>query len=189
MLRVAFQPSPHEAAVFLRRPNASGFSGASAPTLRALFDEHVGYVRDSLGRLGVPHADRDDAVQEVFLTVNELLDGFDPTRPFRPWVFAIAWRIALRHHRRRARRREELAEPELVAAKAPTEVHDGDAREMIACGLAAIDAHRRPVFVMKELDGCAMAEIADLLGIPLNTAWSRLRLARSEFRDAVSRLS
>ncbi len=162
----------------------------ATPTLRELFDAHVVYVWDSLGRLGVPHADRDDAVQEVFLTVNDLLEDFDAARPFRPWVFSIAYRIALRNHRKRGRRREDLEAPEDLAAFARgSDDHDArDAREVVARALDAIDVHRRAVFVMKEIDDCEMTDIATLLGIPLNTAYSRLRLARDEFREAVSRL-
>ncbi|MCW5831738.1 MAG: sigma-70 family RNA polymerase sigma factor, partial [Labilithrix sp.] len=160
------------------------------PSLRELFDAHRTYVQSSLGRLGVPRADRDDAVQDVFLTVNDLLDDFDSTRPFRPWVFAIVYRVALRHHRRRWRRREELAAPEQLASRAQDDEAVGarTAREIVARAVAAMEARRRTVFVLKEIDGCAMAEIAARLGIPVNTAYSRLRLARREFRDAVTRL-
>ena len=42
--------------------------------------------------------------------------------------------------------------------------------------------------VMAELDGATAPEIAEALGIPLNTAYSRLRVARQRFADAARRL-
>jgi RNA polymerase sigma-70 factor (ECF subfamily) len=159
-------------------------------SFRDLFDAHVGFVWSTLGRLGVSIGDRDDALQEVFLHLHDLLEDYDRTRPFRPWLFAIVYRIALRYHRKRSRRREQLESPDEVAAKAGT--HDGqemrDAREIVGRALSAIDIHRRAVFVMKELEGHDVPEIAEALGIPLNTAYSRLRVAREEFRDAVTRI-
>jgi RNA polymerase sigma-70 factor (ECF subfamily) len=54
--------------------------------------------------------------------------------------------------------------------------------------LDAIDLDRRAVFVLYEIDGVTMDEIARSLGIPVNTAYSRLRVARGEFAAAVKRL-
>lgn len=165
-------------------------SHVPAGSFRDLFDVHASFVWSTLGRFGVATADRDDALQEVFLHVHDLLPDYDAARPFRPWLFAIAYRVALQHLRKRGRRREELEPPADVAARAGA--HDGqhtrDAREIVRRALAAIDIHRRAVFVMKEIEGHDVPEIAEALGIPLNTAYSRLRVAREEFRDAVTRI-
>ena len=53
--------------------------------------------------------------------------------------------------------------------------------------LAALELDRRAVFVMHDIDGHVMPDIATALGIPLNTAYSRLRLARADFAVAVKR--
>jgi RNA polymerase sigma-70 factor (ECF subfamily) len=157
---------------------------------RALFDANVAYVWNTLGRLGLAPADRDDGIQEVFLHVHDLLADYDPSRPIKPWLFAIAYRVALQQRRKHGRRREQCETPTEVVTKAGA--HDGrssqEARELVARALASIDIHRRAVFVMKELDGYDVPEIAEALGIPLNTAYSRLRVARDEFRHAVTRL-
>jgi RNA polymerase sigma-70 factor (ECF subfamily) len=58
-------------------------------------------------------------------------------------------------------------------------------RALVARALGALDLDRRAVFVMHELEGQAVPEIARALAIPLNTAYSRLRLARRDFVDAV----
>ena len=54
--------------------------------------------------------------------------------------------------------------------------------------LEHIPIERRGVFVMHDIDGIAAPEIAVALEIPLNTAYSRLRLARRDFGEAVARL-
>jgi RNA polymerase sigma-70 factor (ECF subfamily) len=163
---------------------------SGSPSFRELYDAHVAYVWSTLGRLGVTPADRDDALQEVFVHVHDLFADYDSSRPFKPWLFAIAYRVALRHHRKRGRRREQLEPPNDVAAKAGghDDLRAREAREIVTRALSSIDIHRRAVFVMKEIDGHDVPEIADALGIPLNTAYSRLRVAREEFRDAVARI-
>jgi RNA polymerase sigma-70 factor (ECF subfamily) len=51
--------------------------------------------------------------------------------------------------------------------------------------LDGLDLDRRAVFVMHELDEIPMPEIARTLAIPLNTAYSRLRLARADVAQAI----
>jgi len=54
--------------------------------------------------------------------------------------------------------------------------------------LEELDLDRRAVFVMHDIDGHVMPDIAAALGVPLNTAYSRLRLARADFAAAVERV-
>src|SRR5262249_9412222 len=61
-------------------------------------------------------------------------------------------------------------------------------QRLVLAAIESIDLAKRAVFVMAEIDGHTMPEIATALGIPLNTAYSRLRLARGEFADAARRL-
>ena len=58
------------------------------------------------------------------------------------------------------------------------------ARKLIARALEAIPHERRGVFVMHDIDGTPIPEVAETFGIPLNTAYSRLRLARRDFESA-----
>jgi RNA polymerase sigma-70 factor (ECF subfamily) len=53
--------------------------------------------------------------------------------------------------------------------------------------LEEMPMERRAVFVLYEIEGITMAEIASLLQIPMGTVASRLRLAREDFRAAVAR--
>jgi len=57
---------------------------------RALLHGIVPYVRAMASRAFHEPADIEDAVQEVLITLHEVRASYDPTRPFRPWLAAIA---------------------------------------------------------------------------------------------------
>jgi len=163
----------------------------AARSFRELFEGELSYVWHTLRRLGVREADRLDLAQEVFVTVHGLQSDFDPTRPVRPWLFGIAYRIALRYRALARHGREVMGDEVDAADKAPL-ADEALARrqreQLVARAIGQIEIARRAVFLMSEIDGCAMPEIAETLGIPLNTGYSRLRLAREDFEAAVRRL-
>jgi RNA polymerase sigma-70 factor (ECF subfamily) len=161
------------------------------PAFRAVFDGEFDYVWSTLRRMGVRERDLEDLTHDTFLKVSQRLGDYDTARPLRPWLFAFAFRVAA-DYRRLARHRVEALgdvpdnpDPE----PAPDEqLATSEGRALIATALQAIELERRAVFVLHVLDDCAIPEVAVTLGIPLNTAYSRLRLAREEFSAAVHRL-
>jgi len=68
------------------------------------------------------------------------------------------------------------------------EVAAEEDRRLVLAALDGISPQRREVFVMYDLNDFSVAEIAETLSIPINTVYSRLRIAREEFRQAVTRL-
>lgn len=163
----------------------------SGMDFRQLFHDHASYVWNSLRRLGVPESERDDLTQEVFMTVHALRENFDASRAFRPWAFGIAYRIVLRH--RRARGKDAIPRDDIdIVDPAPTPQESLDAKQTqarVTAALARLEVHRRAVFIMKDIDGHSIPEIATELGIGLNTAYSRLRLAREDFAAELRRAS
>jgi len=163
----------------------------SLPDFRTLFAEHFAYVWHALRRLGVPARDLEDLAHDVFLEVHRGRDRYDPARPIRAWLFGFAFRKAS-HYRRRASHRYELqGETDERAEAAPTaleRVITTEALGVAHAALEALDIDRRAVFLMHEVDGFSIPEVAEALGIPLNTAYSRLRLARRDFRKHALRL-
>ena len=162
------------------------------PDLRAIFEEHVDHVAHSLRRLGVREADVPDLTQEVFVVMHHILPDYDPTRPMWPWIFGVLYRTAAAY--RRTAFRELLDDGSLAADRADSSVNieetvrKGEDRKLVLLALESLELHRRAVFVMADIDDVPVPEIARALGIPLNTAYSRLRLAREDFRAAASRL-
>lgn len=162
------------------------------PGFIELFRAHHDAVRRCLRALGVAHDQVDDATQDVFITVHRRLADFDPQRSMRAWVYGIARKVALKY--RESARRRLLAELRLLAAEVDPEPRRPDDRlardEAIAlvdrC-LDALDADRRAVFVLAELEGLSAPEIGEALGVKLNTVYSRLRSARALFEAALAR--
>jgi RNA polymerase sigma-70 factor, ECF subfamily len=161
------------------------------PTFPELFSEYSGYVWTALRRLGAKDSDLEDLTHDVFIRVFAHLGEYDPTRPIKPWLFGFAFRIAS-EDRRRIRRR-----PQLVAQTAePPDPNPGPIEQLLArerrqlawAALETLELDRRAVFILHELDGCPIPEVAESLGIPLATGYSRLRLAREDFDQAARRI-
>ena len=153
------------------------------PDFRSIFDREFSYVWTSLRRLGVALRDLEDVTHDVFVEVFRNFHRYDPTRPVRPWLFAFAFRFAS-DYRRLVRHRVEIYEDPVGTSAEPAAddvIASRELRALIAKALDAVDLVRRGVFILHEIDGEPMAEIAETLGIPLNTAYSRLRVAREEF--------
>lgn len=166
---------------------------AQAALFRGLFEEHATYVWNTLRRFGVREADVPDQVQEVFLVLfRRLASGeYDASLPPRPYLGAVAFRAASDHRRRASSRREVLEEEHPpVASTAPAAddlLASAQQRDLVLRALGDISDERRAVFVMHDIDELPVPEIARALEIPLNTAYSRLRLARQDFTKAVTR--
>jgi len=158
----------------------------------ALFTAELAWMWTTLRRLGVRPADLEDVTHDVFLSVYRKLDVYDPSRPVRPWLFAFAYRAAS-DYRRLARHREEptddVPEREAVAARGDDMLEQKEESALVHAALARVDLDRRAVLVAHEIDGTPMKDVAVALGIPLNTAYSRLRIGREELTAAVRRLT
>lgn len=157
--------------------------------LAQIFRDEFDYVCRSLLRLGVKQLDMEDMAQEVFVTVHRKLEEFDNDRPVRPWLFAFAARAAANYRRlkRHNNTSQEDAHHELASHEATDEAAEAlQKRELILRALEHLSQDQRTILVMHDLDGQTAPEIATALQIPLNTVYSRIRLARKNFRTAVT---
>lgn len=165
---------------------------ADVPAKAISFDEvyrsELSYVLHSLRRLGVSDAELEDVAHDVFVTIHRHLGEFDPSRPLRPWVFAFVYRTA-RDHRRLARHQKEVGGTEkqsVDTAPTPDErLDDERLRRILVEALDSLDIEKRRLIVMHDIDGMPIPEIAKALDVPLNTAYSRLRLARAALEKAL----
>ena len=161
---------------------------ALAAFFRTVFDTEYDYVHHSLRRLGVAERDLEDVAHDVFVQVYKNLARYDRSRPLKPWLFAFAFRLAS-DYRRLARHRTELGLAEdgapstSLAPSAEERAVEREAAGLVGAALDAMSLEQRAVFVMYEVDEIPMKEIAESLGIPANTAYSRLRLAREVFAE------
>jgi len=156
-----------------------------------LYRAEFSYVWRSLRRLGARPADVEDLAHDVFVVVHRKLADYDTARPIRPWLFGISFRVAS-DYRRRARFRAEVATGRVEAES--TQPHPDDRiaaeqdRALVLEALETLDFDRRAVFVMHDIDGISAPDIAGALDVPVNTVYSRLRVARQRFTAAARRL-
>ena len=153
---------------------------------RAFYDEHVALVWRTLFRLGVARADLPDAAQEVFLVAFRKLPEFEGRSKPGTWLVGISYRVASDRRRLAHVRREVGDAPALLARgderPRPDEVAEQHERiEVLDEILARLRPDQREVFVMFELEELSGKEIAAIVGAPLKTVFSRLRLAREAF--------
>jgi RNA polymerase sigma-70 factor, ECF subfamily len=157
---------------------------AEPAAFRQMYEAEAGYVLNRLRRLGVPERDLEDKVQDVFLVAYRQLDSHDRVRPIRLWLVGISVRVAL-DHRRLARHYYEVPTETIEVAdggRGPeASLARKQAQAMVLAALEDLPAEQRVVFVLKELEGFSMPEIEQVLDVPLNTLYSRLRLARERF--------
>lgn len=155
----------------------------------AFYDRHFDFVWRTLRRLGVPLAQLDDAAQEVFLVAFRRRAAFEQRSSLKTWLFGIAWNRARELARSRRRRPEEplLDEPAVVAGQPEQLAIQRQELDFVYGVLDELAPERRAVLIMVEVEAMSAPEIAQVLGVPLNTVYSRIRLARRDFAAALVR--
>jgi RNA polymerase sigma-70 factor (ECF subfamily) len=162
---------------------------------RAVYEAYFQFVWGTLRRLGVREADALDLAQKVFLTVHARAHDFEGRSLLRTWIFGICQRVAS-DYRRSARVRHEVvtdsAELDAHREAGATAQEGAEARQTAVLAetiLSKLPEAQRIVFMLFELDEMSGEEIAELIGVPVGTVRSRLRLAREAVRREVKRLA
>jgi len=160
---------------------------------RRWFDEHFDRLWRLVSRLGVPRHSVDDVVQEVFITASRRHADIRAGQE-RRFLIGTAVRVSA-NYRTRACVRHEVAEGDWLdqacssAPSAEQLLIEKRAREQLEQALDCLPEQQRSVFVLYELEGFSVAEIAELLDVPSGTAASRLGRARARFSEVVARWS
>ncbi len=154
----------------------------AAPTLPELYDAHAAGLFHYFTSFTGEEADAKDLLQELFIKLarQSIPSGIVN---LRAWLLRLAHHQAvdwLRRHRVRRRAEEEMP-PEMFATQ-----DDPDQEELarrLTCALALLPLEQRSVAQLKLWDGLTFEEIAEVQGIPLNTAASRYRYALEKLRS------
>ena len=150
--------------------------------LETVFREHYRFVWRYMRHLGLEPNDVEDGVQDVFLVVNRKLGQFEGP-DMRAWLAAIARWIARDYYKRSVRRERRNRSPQ---PKGPQDTQDEwvdrqRAGAFVQRFVETLPPAQRDVFVLMAVEGLDGPAVASSLGCPLNTVYSRLRLARRRF--------
>jgi RNA polymerase sigma-70 factor (ECF subfamily) len=142
-------------------------------------------------RFGVPQRAAEDTSQEVFIILASKLAEIQEGKE-RQYLYAVAARVAANFRRSSIHRHENPDEGVLFDASSPlpdaeTLLDQKRRRELLDHVLEALTHDLRTAFVLFELEGLSVPEIAEVLEIPTGTVASRLRRAREQFGAALSR--
>jgi RNA polymerase sigma-70 factor (ECF subfamily) len=163
-----------------------------AMDLRSLFERHYASMWRLLRRLGVSADQVDDATQELFWVAARRLSDIQPGRE-HSFLYGVALRIAASQVRRQkaAMPLAEVGQVPLMVDDRPSpedQLAERQARRLLDDVLHRMPGDLRTVFVLFELEGLEVRQIAELQEIPVGTASSRLRRAREEFSAITKRL-
>ncbi len=168
-----------------------GREGAeSLRVFESIYRTHHRYVWQSLRAFGVPDTMVDDAVQDVFLVVYRRLGEFEGRAKLRTWLFEILRRVAWRYRtkaQREATRWDVLPE---VAGSVDLEadIERTRAFALLQRFVEELDEDRLHVFTLSVFGQLRGREIAEALGVNLNTVYARLRSAHAAFDRFATRL-
>lgn len=155
---------------------------------RAVVESHGSHVARTLRYLGVPAADLDDAVQEVFMVAHRRWHELADRDDLGAWLRRVALNVA--RNARRARLRSPLVPmalpPELEDLRSPdTDTNARQLRQRLLALLEHLPEDERAALVLFEIEGLSMKDVADALDASLATAYRKVQSARETLRRAL----
>lgn len=164
-----------------------------------LYDGHFRRVLDFFYGLSRDRHTADDLCQETFLRIWKLRKRYAATGAFRAYLFTIARNIWLEHCRSRWKIQRlgkrgtlldhydglavsDMAHPDALAGRSELSTH-------LFQALGGLPEEQRMVFILRNVEGLSLAEIAEVMQCPVNTVRSRRGLALKKLRKALNRIS
>jgi len=169
--------------------NEAQAAAGSARDFSGVYAEFFPFVWRCLRGLGVPEPSLDDAAQDVFVVVHRRLAEFAGRSSLRTWLYGIVRNVASNQRRGTARQRHTQPLDEELPSRGPgplERAEEAEAAAFVQHFLTTVEPKRREVFILGLLEEMPIPEVAAALSIPLNTAYTRLRLVRTEFQKALA---
>jgi RNA polymerase sigma-70 factor, ECF subfamily len=166
------------------------------PAFDDVYRDNFTFVWRGVRALRVADHAVEDVVQEVFVAAHRHLHEFEGRSAVRTWVAGILLNV-VRHHRRTVVRRS----PHELTRDAPTDAdtlptdtkgpHEAavtrEETRLLEQILGDLEEKKREILMLAELQELSAPEIAEVLGVGVNTVYSRLRVAREDFERLAAR--
>lgn len=133
-----------------------------------------GYFRRRLADAGRA----EELAQEAFVAVWEAASRYEPRALFRTYLYGIAFNLLSAERRRLVRHPVTPLNGEVPVGSSIAH----DASLWVRQAIGRLDESDREILMLREFEQLSYADIADVLGLPLNTVRSRLFRARLELR-------
>lgn len=146
------------------------------------------------------YEDAQEAVQEAFLNAFQKLDQFQENSKFSTWLIRIAINQSLMKVRKQRQQREVSTDRSFQGEEEtlPREIADWmpnpeeryetlELREILTKTLQALGPGLRVVFVLRDIEGLSVEKTAETLNLTVSAVKARLRRARLQLRDRLSR--
>jgi len=174
--------------------------------LELLMERHAPRVFRVAFGITRSHADAEEVVQDVFLTLFRKIDAFEGRASLGTWLYRVAANAALIKRRGKRAEVEVSLEDYLPTFKADghregdrallladwsrtpdRELLSDEAREILEDGLAMLPEHYRAILVLRDVEELSNEEVADILGESVGSVKSRLHRARMALREVLTR--
>lgn len=168
----------------MRAPNA--LPEPASLEVERVYRDHFRFVWANLRRFGVPREQVEDACHDVFVVVHRRASDFDSCQAsIRTWVFGIVRRVAADYRRTRQRSDRKLRRIRSHTVEDPRDsgASSVEARTLASELLGTLDEEHATIFVLSQLYGIPLREIADSLELNPNTVASRLRATRKRLES------
>jgi RNA polymerase sigma-70 factor (ECF subfamily) len=153
----------------------------------ALIEQFQGVVFGLCLRMLGHRQDAEDVVQETFVRALRSVDGFDSTRPLRPWLLGIAANRCRTALGRRARRPSSIEPPVDQADHRPGLSDPDDLAGELSRALERLRPEYRLVFSLYHEQGLPYEEIARVVDRPIGTVKTWIHRARAALAEDLTR--
>lgn len=184
-LRAVPAPAPASDEALVAR-----IAGGDRGAFDELFERHADVVYRRISRLVGPDPEREDLVQEVFVTAYRQAPRFRNEARFSTWLHRVVVNVAYDHLRRRKRR--PITVPAETAELVTETNPEGEAstRQQLALAMTLLDRlppKKRIAFVLRVVEGLSLAEIGALVGAQPAAVGARVRSAQDELEAMLER--
>jgi RNA polymerase sigma-70 factor (ECF subfamily) len=151
---------------------------------RRLYDRHFDFVARCVGRVMGPGPELEDVVQEVFVQVFRSLESYRHESAFTTWLYRVAYNVTVSHLRKKPRTVELSAYRPLRDSKSSWgELEARDMCRVLYAALENVAPDHREAFLLYEVEGMKLREIAELAGVSINTIAARVRRTREKMHS------